>query len=61
MTHHEAKQSAPYEQFPEIKNISEKSILTTIKTDPKCPIQDLMCREEHRELFEGLWNKNQNR
>ncbi len=57
MTHHKAKRSAPYEQFSEIKNVSEESILTTIKTDSNCPIQDLVCREEHRELLEGLFRK----
>ncbi|MBI5346162.1 MAG: hypothetical protein HZB76_03365 [Chlamydiae bacterium] len=57
MTNHEAKKPKSHEGLPEKKKATEKINLTTIKTDPKSPIQGLVCREEHKKLFEALWNR----
>jgi hypothetical protein len=36
------------------KKSEEKLDLAIIKTNPDSPIQEVMCREEHKKLFEGL-------
>jgi hypothetical protein len=39
---------------------SHKKIdLAIIKTEPSSPIQEVMCREEHKKLFDGLCDKKQ--
>jgi len=32
-------------------------LVTTIKLPADSPIQDFLCREEHKDLFEVLWRK----
>ena len=35
----------------------EKTLLTTIKMDARSPIQDFLCRGEHQQLFQNLWQR----
>lgn len=51
----ESKKSKFHEQFPKNKKHSKKINLVTIKTASSYPIQEVMCREEHKNLFEDLW------
>ncbi len=60
MPKREDKEPKSHEGLPETKNALEKINLVTIKTEPKCPIQDLVCTRVHKKLFEGLWHKKQN-
>lgn len=50
----EPKDPKSQEKTPAPKKSEEKSDLAIIKTDPDFPIQEVMCREEHKKLFEGL-------
>lgn len=36
---------------------SERICLAKIKLPADFPIQDFLCREEHKDLFEVLWRK----
>lgn len=42
------------EKTPVSKKSEEKLDLAIIKTTPDSPIQEVICREEHKKLFEGL-------
>ncbi len=55
VTQKETKDSESQEKNSEAKNID----LASIKTLPGSPIQEVMCREEHKKLFEGLWGGKQ--
>ena len=50
----EPKDPKSQEKTPAPKKSEEKSDLAIIKTNPDSPIQEVMCREEHKKLFEGL-------
>ena len=51
----EPKDSKSQEKTPEAKKID----LAIIKTETSSPIQEVMCREEHKKLFEGLCERKQ--
>ncbi len=55
VTKKEPKDSKSQEKNSEAKKID----LAIIKTLPGSPIQEVMCREEHKKLFEGLWERKQ--
>lgn len=59
MTKKEPKDSKSHEKIPETKKSDKKIDLAIIKTAPNSPIQEVMCREEHKKLFEGLWERKQ--
>jgi len=48
------KDSKSHEKIPEMKKPHQKSDLAIIKTESTSPIQEVMCREEYKKLFEGL-------
>ena len=50
----EPKDSKSQEKTPAPKKFEEKSDLAIIKTTPDSPIQEVMCHEEHKKLFEDL-------
>ena len=50
----EPKDSKSHEKIPETKKPEKKVDLAIIRTGPSSPIQEVMCREEHKKLFEGL-------
>ncbi len=56
MSKQEPKKSKAYQQLPEIKKHQKKTNLVIIETVPDCPIQEVMCKEEYKNLFEDLWN-----
>ena len=39
---------------PKVSKSQKQPDLALIKTDPDFPMQELLCREEHKELFEDL-------
>ncbi len=39
---------------PAPKKSEQQTDLAIIKTDPNFPIQEVMCHEEHKKMFEGL-------
>ncbi|MBX9922866.1 MAG: hypothetical protein K2Y01_02030 [Rhabdochlamydiaceae bacterium] len=55
MSKQEPKDSKSQEKTPESKKID----LAIIKTLPSSPIQEVMYREEHKQLFEGLCERKQ--
>ena len=55
VTKKEPKDSKSQEKTPEEKKVD----LAIIKTLPSSPIQEVMCREEHKKLFEGLCERKQ--
>lgn len=59
MPKNEPKDSKSHEKIPETKKSQKKIDLTIIKTEPSSPIQEVMCREEHKKLFEGLCERKQ--
>lgn len=59
MPKNEPKDSKSHEKIPEPKKTQKKIDLATIKTEPSSPIQEVMCREEHKKLFEGLCERKQ--
>lgn len=54
MKKQEPKDSRSHEKIPEIKKPHKKIDLAIIKTEATSPIQEVMCREEYKKLFEGL-------
>lgn len=50
----EPKDPKTQEKTPAPKKSEEKSDLAIIKTTLDSPIQEVMFREEHKKLFEGL-------
>ncbi len=50
----EPKDPRSHEKIPETKKPHKKIDLAIIKTSPSSPIQEVMCREEYKKLFEGL-------
>jgi|GEM_PF-3066286 len=54
----EPKDPKSQEKTPALKKSEEKYDLAIIKTTPDSPIQEVMCREEHKKLFEGLCKGN---
>ncbi len=54
MSKQEPKDPKSQEKIPETKKSHEKVNLAVIKTAPSSPIQEVMCRKEHKKLFEGL-------
>jgi hypothetical protein len=44
---------------PKDPNSQKKIDFAIIKTEPSSPIEEVMCREEHKKLFEGLCERNQ--
>lgn len=59
MPKNEPKDSKTHEKILEIKKTQKKVDLAIIKTEPSSPIQEVMCREEHKKLFEGLCDRKQ--
>ena len=59
MKKNEPKDPKSHEKNLETKKIQKKNDLVIIKTKPSSPIQEVMCREEHKKLFEGLCNRKQ--
>ncbi len=55
----EPKDPKSHEKILEIKKPQKKVDLAIIKTEPSSPIQEVMCREEHKKLFEGLCDRKQ--
>ena len=41
----------------DLKSHEKKNDLVIIKTEPSSPIQEVMCREESRKLFESLFER----
>ena len=59
MTERDQKNLPSHElQVDPRKPIQEKTNLTTINLPSNFPFQDLMCHEEHKEIFESLFGKN---
>lgn len=56
---HDSNNPKSHEKIPEAKKFDKKIDLAIIKTEPSSPIQEVMCREEHKKLFDGLceWKK----
>lgn len=53
-------QKEPKDSKSQEKNTEDKKIdLAIIKTLPGSPIQEIVCREEHKQLFEGLLRRGQ--
>lgn len=50
----EPKDPKSPKKTPAPKKSEEQSYLAIIKTTPDFPIQEVMCREEHKKLFECL-------
>jgi hypothetical protein len=59
MPKNEPKDSKSYEKILETKKSQKKIDLAIIKTEPSSPIQEMMCRGEHKKLFEGLCERKQ--
>ena len=59
MSKNEPKDPKSHEKISETKETQKKIDLVIIKTEPKSPIQEVMCREEHKKLFEGLFGRSQ--
>lgn len=59
MQKNEPKDPKSHEKTPETKKSQKKIDLAIIKTEPSSPIQEVMCREEHKKLFEGLFGRSQ--
>ena len=59
MPKNEPKDSKSHEKLTEPKKPEKKVELAIIKTEPSSPIQDVMCREEHKKLFEDLYEGKQ--
>lgn len=55
----EPKDPKSQEKIPESKKPEKKIDLAVIKTEPSSPIQEVMCRKEHKQLFEGLYEGKQ--
>ncbi len=55
MTKRKQKSQKNHEQQIEVKKTHKKEELVTIKLPSSFPFQDLCCRKEHKELFEGLF------
>ncbi|MBX9744757.1 MAG: hypothetical protein K2X08_06050 [Chlamydiales bacterium] len=54
MSKQEPKDPKSQEKIPESRKPEKKIDLAIIKTETSSPIQEVMCREEHKKLFEGL-------
>lgn len=59
MSNQEPKDPKSHEKPSETKKPEKKVDLVIIKTEPSSPIQEVMCREEHKKLFEGLYEGKQ--
>ena len=59
MPKNEPKDPKSHETIHESKKTQKKVDLAIIKTEPSSPIQEVMCREEHKKLFEGLCDRKQ--
>ena len=59
MPKNEPKDPKSHEKILETKKPQKKVDLAIIKTEPSSPIQEVMCREEHKKLFEGLCDRKQ--
>lgn len=59
MPKNEPKDPKSHEKIPEAKKSQKKIDLAIIKIEPSSPIQEVMCREEHKKLFEGLCERKQ--
>jgi hypothetical protein len=59
MPKNEPKDPKSREKIIETKKTQKKIDLAIIKTEPSSPIQEVMCREEHKKLFEGLCDRKQ--
>lgn len=59
MPKNEPKDPKSHEKILETKKSQKKIDLAIIKTEPSSPIQEVMCREEHKKLFEGLYDRKQ--
>jgi len=59
MSKHKSKKPQSGAQFPESRESHKKINLVTIETASSSPIQEVMCREEYKELFEGLCKRKQ--
>ena len=55
MTKKEPKDLKSHETIKSQKKVD----LVVIKTEPSSPIQEVMCREESRKLFESLFERKQ--
>lgn len=59
MRKNDSKDPKSHEKIPETKKSQKKIDLVIIKTESSFPIQEVMCREEHKKLFEGLCERKQ--
>ena len=59
MSKNEPKDPKSHEKILETKKTQKKVDLAIVKTEPSSPIQEVMCREEHKKLFEGLCDRKQ--
>ncbi|MEI8301399.1 MAG: hypothetical protein WCG10_07340 [Chlamydiota bacterium] len=57
MTKDEPKDSKAGEIPLEIRKAEKKDDLVIIKMDRSSPIQEVMCRQEHKNLFENLYKE----
>jgi len=59
MPKNEPNDSKTHKKILETKKSQKKVDLAIIKTEPSSPIQEVMCRKEHKKLFEGLCDRKQ--
>lgn len=55
MSKQKSKDSKSQEKIPESKKSEKKIDIAIIKTETSSLIQEVMCREEHKKLFKGLY------
>ncbi len=55
VTKQEPKDPKSQEKIPESKKPEKKIDLAIIKTETSSPIEEVICREEHKKLFKGLY------
>jgi len=59
MPKNEPNDPESHKKILETTKPQKKIDLAIIKTAPGSPIQEVMCREEHKKLFEGLCDRKQ--